>query len=98
MYYSLQENGPWTTCGEEDNTYQNSTFCNAPFFEDYLEDDAYYYYDDYYYDQVYYNADHFIDSQKDNNKWLSASDECSWFGIYCNSDGSVFATYIGELT
>jgi hypothetical protein len=29
MYYSLQENGPWATCGEEDNSHQNSTLCNG---------------------------------------------------------------------
>eukprot|EP00978_Attheya_sp_CCMP212_P006518 scaffold15022_cov50-Attheya_sp.AAC.2 len=29
MYYSLQENGPWATCGEEDNRHQNSTLCDG---------------------------------------------------------------------
>jgi hypothetical protein len=91
MYYSLQENGPWATCGEEDNTYQNSTFCDGRYRKDAYDDDSYY-------DEEYDDAPLSF-SQRDNNKWLSASDECSWFGIFCNSDsdGSVHAIHIGEL-
>jgi hypothetical protein len=85
MYYSLQENGPWATCGKEDNSYQNSTLCAGRILGDHYVDDDYY--DDDYYESIV-----------DSSKWLSAEDECYWFGIYCEADGSVFAIQISELT
>ena len=85
MYYSLQENGPWATCGEDDTSHQNSTLCDGRDPHDAYDDD-------------YLTEDYEPFLRKDSNKWLSAEDECYWFGIYCEADGSVFAIQISEST
>jgi hypothetical protein len=92
MYYSLQENGPWATCGEDDTSHQNSTLCDVRDVRDVYDDD-------YLLPEFYENVtddDSFPFSPRDNNKWLSVEDECYWFGIYCNSDGNAFGIDIGE--
>jgi hypothetical protein len=84
MYYSLQEKGPWTTCGKEDNTHQNPILCTgrkAIFFADSSGEEVVVYED-----------------IPDEGKWLSAENECVWFGVYCESDGSVVILEISELT
>eukprot|EP00978_Attheya_sp_CCMP212_P039571 scaffold207138_cov53-Attheya_sp.AAC.1 len=85
MYYSLQEDGPWVTCGEDDNSHQNSTtLCNGRrrvFTPAEGEDDKIVY-----------------EEIPDEGKWLSAEHECTWFGIYCEDDLSVVIIEIGEST
>eukprot|EP00978_Attheya_sp_CCMP212_P039509 scaffold206203_cov57-Attheya_sp.AAC.1 len=84
MYYSLQESGPWATCGEDDNSHQNSTLCNGrkrifPSGEG-EEDKAVY------------------EEMPDEVKWLSLEHECNWFGVYCDLDDSVVIIEISEST
>jgi hypothetical protein len=82
MYYSLQENGPWATCGEDDNSIQNSTLCNGRkrVFTPEEGDE----------DKIVY------EEIPDEGKWLSAEHECTWFGVFCEEDGSVVIIEISE--